>query len=658
VLGDHFENANLAEYVEGSAAYSAGPDGLGQAIDLSSGVWLRYVLPGWYQWSSQYDPTGKEGSVDFWINPQTYDVRLVHFNWNYVNSYPPAGHIMHTSLTAGGKLAFSTWTSIYNGPPSGVPLGQTTIPLNQWSHVAFSWGSQGSMIYVNGVMDAFSPYNHYPALNSTFYVYLPYWGVPGLGSIDELRITQHALSDYAISGRVTDIAGVGVAGAVVAVDASHSVTTDASGYYSVTHVLTGTYTLTPSKVGMTFSPPTRTVAVGPDAAGQDFSAEPLPPDPWRIMTIPNLPAGSELQSIWTASPTDTYVLARRLMPGTTDVGEVSVYHWNGTAWVQSLVLPEYHNGYIYGTGPTDVYLVANKCTTGSAAGCGEDRGGRMWRSTDGGATWTPLDLPAIVGTNFLYKITGTPGNVHVRADGDMTLRFDGTNWATFTGLRSDRADATTVFSANEGYFAHCWGWGKWDGSTWQAHDFQFDFCDVFDMWGMRGQDGQLHLYTVGSNNWRNGVRVWKFDEATQSFGSKDGYVFGDGNGYLLGTALNIWGSAPDDIYVTGRMGDWDHPTNPIVAGSITSMAPPGSRSPMWATFPHRLPSRAPALTISGSPSSMGASCVSPGPASRPRSSPASPPPMALTTRPPSCRSTGPTSGTHRRLSSVRPPWTT
>ena len=124
------------------------------------------------------------------------------------------------------------------------------------------------------------------------------------------------------------------------------------------------------------------------------------------------------------------------------------------------------------------------------------------------------------------------------ADGQKILRFDGSTWSEF-GPFLDSGVSLSVFGAHEGYYGRCWGWGSWTGSAWTTHADQFDFCDLQDIWGMRGSDGALALYAVGSNNWGNGVRVWKFDEASQSFGSKDGYVFGDGSGYLIGQAYRV-----------------------------------------------------------------------------------------------------------------------
>lgn len=199
VLFDHFENSHLAQSVFGTPSYVNGLAGFGQAIDFSSGAWLRYNVPGWYQWPSTYDPVGKEGSVDLWVYPKQYGVGFVNFNWSSTDTPPGGGHILHLSLTTEGKLYGGSWSAI-NGPALiPLPAGNTTIPLNQWSHVAYVWGEDGTSLYVNGVVDAFSPDNLYPALNSTFYAYVPYWGYPGIGYIDDLRITSSSQTNFGVS---------------------------------------------------------------------------------------------------------------------------------------------------------------------------------------------------------------------------------------------------------------------------------------------------------------------------------------------------------------------------------------------------------------------------------------------------------------------------
>ncbi|MBC7250775.1 MAG: PD40 domain-containing protein [Anaerolineae bacterium] len=85
----------------------------------------------------------------------------------------------------------------------------------------------------------------------------PSWGIGGVET-------------FSISGHVRDGSGNPISGVVVSAGAAGSATTDGNGAYTITGLAAGTYTLTPSKSGWTFSPATRTVSVPPDATGQDF----------------------------------------------------------------------------------------------------------------------------------------------------------------------------------------------------------------------------------------------------------------------------------------------------------------------------------------------------------------------------------------------------
>jgi hypothetical protein len=70
---------------------------------------------------------------------------------------------------------------------------------------------------------------------------------------------------YSIAG------SVGTSGANVTAG-SASVTSDASGNYTLAGLAAGTYAVTPSKSGCTFSPSSLSVTVGPNAAGKSFTA--------------------------------------------------------------------------------------------------------------------------------------------------------------------------------------------------------------------------------------------------------------------------------------------------------------------------------------------------------------------------------------------------
>jgi CSLREA domain-containing protein len=75
-----------------------------------------------------------------------------------------------------------------------------------------------------------------------------------------------------VTGRIATSTGVGIAGAMVQLDSGPTVTTNGAGYYTINDVPDGQHTLTPSKSGLTFTPPTKTVTItnGADATGQNF----------------------------------------------------------------------------------------------------------------------------------------------------------------------------------------------------------------------------------------------------------------------------------------------------------------------------------------------------------------------------------------------------
>ncbi|NNJ11527.1 hypothetical protein EKD04_014415 [Chloroflexales bacterium ZM16-3] len=74
---------------------------------------------------------------------------------------------------------------------------------------------------------------------------------------------------YTVSGRVTNGSGVGIAGVIISAG-SKAVTTERNGSYTISDLAAGSYTLTPSKSGYTFSPASRSVTVSRNLSGQDF----------------------------------------------------------------------------------------------------------------------------------------------------------------------------------------------------------------------------------------------------------------------------------------------------------------------------------------------------------------------------------------------------
>ncbi len=84
-----------------------------------------------------------------------------------------------------------------------------------------------------------------------------------------LRFTGEG-TNYSISGHVTNLFGSPLDGVTVSAGEGYTDITDASGNYTISNVITGTYPIIPSLVGYTFSPASQTVSVPPDAVAQDF----------------------------------------------------------------------------------------------------------------------------------------------------------------------------------------------------------------------------------------------------------------------------------------------------------------------------------------------------------------------------------------------------
>lgn len=206
VLLDHLDGTTQGQ-AYGSPSYVPSLLSLNDAVDLGLGDYIKYTLPGWYQWTYAYNPAGKEGTVEAWVHPRSYSVALVQLHWNNATTPPPAGYIGSIQLTSDGHLLWTAWSSIGGPAPEGPPTnptGSSVVPLGEWTHVAVTWGPAGTSLYVNGVLDGFTPGNWYPALNATFYVYLNNWGVYDLGALDELRISRVARSEADIRAYVLE----------------------------------------------------------------------------------------------------------------------------------------------------------------------------------------------------------------------------------------------------------------------------------------------------------------------------------------------------------------------------------------------------------------------------------------------------------------------
>jgi hypothetical protein len=87
------------------------------------------------------------------------------------------------------------------------------------------------------------------------------------GFVSKLQVTLL----YSIRGSVRTSTGSGIGGVTISAGAGRTATTAADGSYTLNDLPNGAYTLTPSKPGHTFTPPSHTISVPPSATSRDFT---------------------------------------------------------------------------------------------------------------------------------------------------------------------------------------------------------------------------------------------------------------------------------------------------------------------------------------------------------------------------------------------------
>jgi hypothetical protein len=173
-----------------------------------------------------------------------------------------------------------------SGEPEFAISAAGTVTQNQWIHIVATWGTNGMKVYVNGSLVAEKSYTG--SINSPGNLTIGCnfdTGDSIQGLVDDVRIYNHALSEceinqlynaetaaYTISGKVSGdvVSGVKI---TLTGTGSSSTTTDASGNYSFSGAVNGSYILSPSMTGYTFSPISSNITVYNAAlTGQNFTA--------------------------------------------------------------------------------------------------------------------------------------------------------------------------------------------------------------------------------------------------------------------------------------------------------------------------------------------------------------------------------------------------
>jgi hypothetical protein len=235
--------------ITGTAADTGGGVVAGVEVSVDGGT-TWHPATAQANWSYSWTPAGS-GSV-------TIKSRAVDDSGNLEN--PNAGITVMVGWTISGTITGTTGVTV--SLSGAATATATTDASGNYSFPGLQNGSYKVTPTKTGF--TFSPTNLAITVNG--------------GNVSGANFVATATSNWSISGTITGTTGVTVSlsGAVTA-----TATTDASGNYSFSGLQNGSYTVTPTKAGFTFSPANVAVTVsGANVAGINFAASGAPT--WSI----------------------------------------------------------------------------------------------------------------------------------------------------------------------------------------------------------------------------------------------------------------------------------------------------------------------------------------------------------------------------------------
>ena len=204
-------------------------------------------------------------------------------------TFSPASLSVTVGPSATGKNFTATCTSGDTALTSGVTLTGQSVAKSAWKYyyIDVPAGATSLTFATTGATadaDIYTQFNAKPTSSS--YICRPY-GSSGNETCTAtnpsagrwwLGVYGYAATGYSVTATVQTAAvtysisgSAGTSGATVTAG-TKSATSDTSNNYSIAGLAAGTYTVTPSRSGCTFSPASLSVTVGPNATGKSFTA--------------------------------------------------------------------------------------------------------------------------------------------------------------------------------------------------------------------------------------------------------------------------------------------------------------------------------------------------------------------------------------------------
>jgi len=372
-----------------------------------------------------------------------------------------------------------------------------------------------------------------------------------------------ATAYYSISGTVT-LSGSGLSGVTMTLTGSGtgSTTTNVSGYYILDYVRNGSYTVTPSKSGYTFTPSSLQVSIsGASVSGKNFTA--IAAGTYSISGTVTL-SGSGLSGVTMAltgsgkgsMPTDSsgnysftnlsngiytvtpskggYAFTPSSLLVTISGANQTGKNFTATAvtgewgWgIMNSGTTEYLTG-IWGSSETDIFAVGYN--------------GKILHYN--GTNWSFQDSGTI---NYLYGVWGSSAtNVFAVGDSSTIVHYNGTNWHPETGIPTGYLHgvwgntASDVFAVGAGIYY----WGiilHYNGATWSTNQPSASLSEFYGVWGNSG----TNVFAVGIDyDYGTGI-IFRYNGTSWS-----PMTIPTGTNYLYG----VWGSSATDVFAVGDEG--------------------------------------------------------------------------------------------------------
>jgi hypothetical protein len=257
----------------------------------ASGTGLSGVTVALSGTSTATTTTSSTGAYSFaGLAPGTYTVTPARSGYTFT---PPSQTF--TGISSNQIASFSaapiTYTISGQITVAGAGLSGVTVALSGTSAVTTTTSSTGAYSFAS-----LAPGTYTVTPSRTGYTFSPTSQTfTNISSNQSASFTAIPPTTYTIGGQIT-LSGTGLSGVTVALSGTSTATTTTSsaGAYSFAGLVAGTYTITPSRSGYTFTPPSQTFTSISSSQTANFTATTTATTPARVVGIKFVGTGAAM----------------------------------------------------------------------------------------------------------------------------------------------------------------------------------------------------------------------------------------------------------------------------------------------------------------------------------------------------------------------------